>query len=349
VKELSMLTYRRTICGLAVLALAASWACARGSDDLRNVKRGEPVPTLRLPTIDGTIVDSETMKGSVVVVLCLSAEQRRSELAAMDSFEVVSNLEAKDVRLVHVTADVIQKAYFERFRRERQITAPLALDADRSYYAKLGLIVYPTTIVIDRDGRLAHVISLHSADYKHTLGAYLSHTLGDITDEELEEELSRRSAATGTPKSMASAHRALARSLRERGQLESAREELQKAREQDPENREILLDIADLELLLGNLDEAESIVRIVLDSQPDHRRAKQVKGIILYRRGKLEEAKAVLEESLVLNPSPELAHYYLGLICEHDGETAAALAHYREALRRLLHEPTPGASGNDED
>lgn len=334
---------KHTICGLAMLATVASWTAPSRADDLRNVKRGEPVPAYRLPTIDGAIVESDALKGDVVVIVCLSAEQRRSELAAMDSFAVVTDLGDDDVKLIHVTADAIKKSYFEKFRADRKITTPLAFDADRAFYAKLGLIVYPTTIVIDREGKLAHVISLHGGEYQHTLDAYIRHTLGRIDDDQLQEELSRHAAADGTPKSMASAHRALARSLRERGQLDAARDELHKAREQDPENREILLDIADLDLALGNLDEAESIVAIVLESQPDHRRAKQLKGIVLYRRGNIDEAQTVLEQAIVLNPSPEVAHYYLGMICEKRGDQAGAIAHYREALRRLLDEPSPAA------
>ena len=57
----------------------------------------------------------------------------------------------------HVTADAIQKAYFEKFRQDRGIRTPLALDADRTLYAKLGLIVFPTTVIISKDGKLANV------------------------------------------------------------------------------------------------------------------------------------------------------------------------------------------------
>jgi peroxiredoxin len=324
------------MCGLAMLATVA-WLTAPGrADDLRNVRRGEPVPAYQIPTIDGAVVTSEALAGKVIVMVCLSAEQRRSELAAMDSSSVIAGFDADDVQMIHVTADAIHKSYFEKFRHDRRITAPLAFDADRALFANLGLIVYPTTLVVDREGNLAHVISLHGDDYKHALDAYVRHSLEEISDEELDEELNQRSARDGTPKSSASAHRALARSHREHGRLQAAHDELVKAREQDPTNREVLLDIADLELALGELDEAERIIALVLDSQPDHRRARQLKGIALFRRGMLDEAQAELEESLVLNPRPEVAHYYLGMICEQRGDLPGATAHYREAIEHVL-------------
>ncbi|CAG1010165.1 hypothetical protein PHYC_03806 [Phycisphaerales bacterium] len=326
---------------LAVLALTTLLAVPSRADDLRNVKRGEPVPAYRLPAIDGALIESDSFKGSVVVVVCLSAEQRRSELAAMDSLEVVGALGSDHVRLVHVTADVVQKAYFEKFRADRKITAPLAFDADRSFYARLGLIVFPTTIVVDKDGKLTHVISLHTGEYKHTLDAYVKHALGAVTDEQLKGLLAARTADETSPRSVASAHRALARSLRDKGQLQAARDELTKAREQEPENREVILDLADLDLVMNDLDAADSLIAKVLETQPDHRRAKQLKGITLYRRGQLDQAQAVLQEALDLNPSPELAHYYLGKIFEQKGETAKALEHYREALKRFIHDADP--------
>ncbi len=330
--------------GLTVIAITAALALPCRADDVRNVKRGEPTPAYHLPAIDGAVVDSKALEGSVVVVVCLSANQRRSELAAMDSSAVVHDLGSDQVKLVHVTADVIEKPYFEKFRADRGISAPLAFDADREWYAKLGLIVFPTTLVVGKDGKLAQVISLHSAGYKHTLSAYLQHGLGKITDQQLQEQLADHSAAEGSPKSQASAHRALARAMREKGNLEAARAELQKALEQDAENREVLLDIADLDLQMNDLNGASSMVEKVLIAQPDHRRAKQVKGILLFRRGELKEARTELEDALNLNPNPEIAHYYLGQIYEQMGDQAKALAHYREALRRFVHEPVSEAA-----
>ncbi|MCA9294531.1 MAG: tetratricopeptide repeat protein [Phycisphaerales bacterium] len=325
--------------GLSALAIAlAIVQPASGTDELRGLKKGEPVPAYRLPAIDGSVVDSATLDGSVVVLVCLSAEQRRSELAALESVSVVQELDNEAVRLFHVTADVIQKSYFEAFRAERSITTPLALDADRGFLGKLGVIVLPTTIIVDREGKLAHVIPLHSSGYKQVLSAEIRHALGELSDDELEQ----RTAAvdsTGSPKSFASAHRALARSMREKGLLDAAKGELLKAREADPDNHEVILDLCDLDLVLGDLDEADELVDRVLRSQPNHRRAGQFKGIILFKRGEYDAAERMLTESLTLNPHPEVAQYYLGQICERKGQIELALEHYRAALQHVLDEP----------
>ena len=343
------MTFRNMTMTLVAAMAVVTTATMCRADELRNIKRGEPIPAFRLPTINGAVVDSADLKGKVVVVVCLSAEQRRSELAAMESSTVLEEIGSDQTRLVHVTADVIQKPYYEKFRSERKITSPLGFDADRSFFGKLGLIVYPTTIIIDTDGSLAHVISLHNSRYKQSLDAYTRHVLGEIDDAELDARLKQRSAAESTPKSLASAHRALARSMREKGLYDAAKAELLKAREQDADNTEIMLDLADLDLSMRQLDEAESMVDTVLEAQPAHRRARQLKGIVLFYRGDLAAAQVELEQALKLNPDPERVHYYLGMICEANGQTEEAIGHYREALRRLLDEPEPAAQASPDE
>lgn len=334
-------TLQRPLIGLAAALLVASAAGSLArADDLRNVKRGEPFPTYKLATIDGKVADSDAAKGSVLVIVCLSAEQRRSELAAMESLQVVSEFKNEPVQLVHVTADVVQKAYFEKFRGERSITSPLALDADRAFYAKLGLIVFPTTVIVNKEGKLDNVISLHSSEYKSVLDAYIRHALGTLDDKQLAERLAAKPSKEASPKSAASAHRSLARLMREKGQLDSAKAELTKGLALDADNQELMLDMADLSLALNELDGADALLNKILAVNNDHRRAKQLRGEVLFSRGKLDEAKGVLEEALPLNPNPELAHYYLGRICEKQGDKDGALEHYREALKHFVHEAT---------
>lgn len=328
---------------ILTLFLGVAASPSRG-DELRNLKRGEPMPGYKLAAIDGATIDSDSFKGSVLVLVYLSAEQRTSELAAMDSRTVLGQFAGEPVRLVHVTADVAKKPYFEQFRRERDLHVPLGLDADRSLYGKLGLIVFPTTVIVNKEGKLAQVISIHTPEYPHVLDSYVRHTLGLINDAQLEDRLKAKTFSEGAPTSVASSHRGVARLLRDKGQLDAARAELNKAREQDANNPEILLDLADLDVAVNKLDEADTLTQTVLGAHPDHRRAKQTKGIILYRQGHLAEAESTLLDALSLNPEPAHIHYYLGKIYEKKGEPAKALEHYREALQRLLNEPDEPAT-----
>jgi peroxiredoxin len=334
----------RILAACLCLCCLASQAPA---DELRNLRRGEPMPAYRLVTSDGELVDSEAFRGKVLVMVYLAGEQRSSELAAMDARDIVNRFnddagpDSEPVTLLYITADVVRKAYFQRFRQDRGLDAPLALDADRSLYGKLGLIVFPTTLIVNREGNLAHVISLHNLDYDHVLDSNIRHVLELIDEEQLRERLKARPTAESSPRRVAAAHRALARQMREQGRLEAARDELIKSRQHDPANAEAMLDLADIDVALNRLEEAQTLVEAVLMENAGHRRAKEIKGLILYRQGNLAEAESILLDALNLNPDPARIQYYLGAIYEQQGHTAKALEHYRRALERLLKEAAP--------
>ncbi|MBZ0171520.1 MAG: tetratricopeptide repeat protein, partial [Phycisphaerales bacterium] len=292
----------------------------------------------RLPTTDGTFIDNTDSKDKVVVLVYLSAEQKSSELAAADSSEVFKKFKDTPVRMVHVTADVVHKPYFDRLRAEQGVEVPLGLDASRKLYGELGLIVFPTTIISDRAGKLAHVISTRGPEYPRVLEAYIRHTLGDIDETELTDRLRARSSEMGSPKSLASRHRSAARLLREKGLIEDARRELVKAMELDPADANIRLDLADIDLSSGANTEALELSLAVLAESPEHRRAKQLAGIAKFRLGEVDEARSMLTEALVLNPEPARVLYYLGRIDEMQGQTREALQRYREAAEHLLDE-----------
>ncbi len=320
-----------------LLLVCASAATA--SADLRNVEKGDEIPQFRLPTISGEHIGRDALEGRVTVLVYLSAEQRSSELAAIESQKVVEQFGTEDVGLIHVTADVVHKPYYEKFRAEKGIDCPLAFDPSRSFYGDLGLIVFPTTLVTDPEGRLSHVISTRGPDYVNTLDAYIRHAAGLIDEAELAELLKAQPSDIRSPRSLASRHRAAARLLREKGLLEAARKELEAAREIDPEDLDIRLDLADLHLRMGQPEAARAIVDPILEETPDHRRAKFLRGVALYQQDDLRKAEEILLEALVLNPDPARTHYYLGRIYERRDQTSKALEHYREALARLLQEP----------
>ncbi len=336
------MNFKKTICALVAMSAALIMqSTLAAQDELRNVKKGEVVPEFKLTTAGGSVVDSSRTRGKVVVLIYLSAQQRSSERATSDASRVVKKLAEEDVILLFVTADWIHRSYFEDIWNELAIQHLLGFDAERKLYSNLGLIVFPTTIVIDRQGRLGHVISTRPNNYEHVLDSYVRHVLGQFDNAELEERLKTRNFDKGSPKSLASRHRAAARLLSEKGLLESAEQELLAATKLNPQSIDIRLDIASLHVRMSKIDDAEIAIDSILEAEPKHRRAMLLHGIVLFETDRLSEAEAVLKETLVLNPNPALTHYYLGQVYERTGETRKALEHYRKALRRLLRKTAP--------
>ena len=132
----------------------------------------------------------------------------------------------------------------------------------------------------------------------------------------------------------------LPRILRERGLPADAVDELKRALEILPEDTDSMLDLASTYIALERFGDAEPLVSRLAAMDPEPRRNKLLRGVVLFHAERLDEAKSVLEEALLLNPDPVWTHYYLGLIAEQRGDAAAAAAHFRESVSRLLkHRP----------
>jgi tetratricopeptide (TPR) repeat protein len=323
------------LCAAGLAAMIPICPAVR-ADELRNVKPGDEVPDFSLPTLAGGNISRADLAGKAVILVFLSAQQRSSESAAATATAVYRGLHDDDLALVFVTADTAYTAYFRQHRDATNQHEPLGLDFERKLYGDLGLIVLPTTVLIDRQWKLAHVMSSYKSDYEHVLTAYARHALGLIGDEQLDRQLATESFRRDRPADRIARHRAAARVLWRSGMLADVENELRAALEIDPEHADTLLDLAALHLERGEVAEADAIVNTVLAANPDHRRGKLMHGVVLYRADKLQEAQRVLQEALLLNPDPAQTHYYLGLIYEKKGDTDKALEHYRQSLARLL-------------
>ncbi|MHC4419174.1 MAG: TlpA disulfide reductase family protein [Planctomycetota bacterium] len=325
----------RAICATALAAVFLLGSPVR-ADELRNAKLGDRIPDLQLPTISGGRISRADLEGKVVILVFLSAKQRSSESAAASASAVYRDLQRDDLALLFVTADTAHTAYFREHRDQTNQHEPLGLDFERALYGHLGLIVLPTTIVIDKEWKLARVISSYKSDYEHVLTTYAQHTLGLLDDDQLNRQLEAEAFRRDRPSDKIARHRAAARILWRSGMLADVENELRAALDIDPRHADTRLDLAALCLARGQVAEAGEIVDDVLTANPRHRRGKLMNGVVLYRADKLDEAEAALREALVLNPDPAQTHYYLGLVYEKKGDTARALEHYRQSLVRLM-------------
>ncbi|MDY7107327.1 MAG: tetratricopeptide repeat protein [Planctomycetota bacterium] len=329
---------RRRLISATMLLSAAIVAARAPADELRNVQVGEEAPQFSMPALDGSTISSAKLQGKTVILVFLAAQQRSSEQAAVAADGVFRDLHHDDLELVFVTADTAHAAYFRAQRDATNVHAPLGLDFERELYGALGLIVLPTSVIIDRDWKLDHVISAYKSDYEHVLSVRARQALGLIDEDRAERELEQDRFRHDRPADRVARHLAAARLLRRNGLMHDAENELKAALEIDPEDAGARLDLASLYLATDRVEEADRIVTQVLERESSHRRAKLLKGVALYHLDRLDEAEKILTNALLLNPDPVQTHYYLGRIYEKKGEAAKAARHYREGLVRVLEE-----------
>jgi peroxiredoxin len=289
--------FLRPICAAAMAAMIPICPAAR-ADGLRNVKPGEDVPDFQLPTMAGEPIGRAELEGKAVILVFLSAQQRSSESAAASAAAVHRALHRDDLALVFVTADTAHTAYFRQHRDKTDQHEPLGLDFERQLYGALGLIVLPTTILIDREWRLAHVISSFKSDYEHVLMSHAQHVLGAIDDDQLRRQLETESFHRDRPADRIARHRAAARILWKSGMLADVENELRAALDIDPDHADARLDLASLYLATGQVEEAGRIVASVLEANPYHRRGKLMNGVVLFEHYRQSLARLLEDRPL---------------------------------------------------
>ncbi len=99
------------------------------------------------------------------------------------------------------------------------------------------------------------------------------------------------------------------RSLREKGDYESALRVVDEALAADPTSPELRVEKVEILFEQERFVESEDIVYAVLRSDPDYGPAHQCLGALQYRQGKVEEAIASQKRCLELNPEQEYACY----------------------------------------
>ncbi len=99
------------------------------------------------------------------------------------------------------------------------------------------------------------------------------------------------------------------RSLREKGDYESALRVVDEALAADPTSPKLRVEKAEILFEQERYVDAEDLVYAVLHSHPDFAPVHHAVGVLQYRQGKIEEAIASQKRCLELNPEQEYAYY----------------------------------------
>jgi Flp pilus assembly protein TadD len=100
----------------------------------------------------------------------------------------------------------------------------------------------------------------------------------------------------------------------------------------DPQDVDVLLDLARIELALENPGGAKRWLREATERRPDDSRAWRRLGDLLSEEGRFEEARTALSRGVELAPGDAGLRSSLGRVYEDAGDTTSALAEYGRAL-----------------
>jgi len=321
---------------LAITILAFLFILSPVSEAI-SVEINEPAPDFTLSSINGEIISLSEKKGSVTILLYWRTEQKRSLMALKDNKDIMGDFKGKDINVISVVADSESQDEVKNVLSKNKIEFPVVVDSGRQLYSNYGIRVYPTTVIIDKEGIISHNIPSHPLSYKKLLKGHIKIALGEIDEKQLEESLAthKEKKDPGTMES----HRMynLAMKFMKSGLNDMAINTAIKSVDAKPE-------LVDPHILLGFLyleeKETEKALKAfnkALELDPKSNDAKTGLGGALIMKGETDKAIEVLTPAAVANPYPQMTYYELGKAYEIKGEKDKSISMYKKAIEKIIH------------
>lgn len=320
--------------GLLTAVVAASVA-AQSSEALRNVKIGDPLPDFSVSGLDGRTYTLAGCKDKVLLLLFVRPEQERSLAALLTVQRLAAQVQGAAVTVLAVSSDEKGGDYFKRVAADNGLTLPIALDPGRKMYGALGLVVTPTTLLVDPKGihrfELPHV----PPDYERSLAIHLDLLLGRIDQKTHDERLQQIRQDANAWNDTVQTRMAYAQTLNDRGAFDEAIPVWQ-ALQKQKDNAQVAAGLATAYLGLDRLDDAAACLKPFAEEQPLPPVLNLPLARLEARRGRDEEAERFLQAALKISPQKAAILFELGRLYERRDRCDLAVDCYRKALEEVL-------------
>ncbi len=157
-----------------------------------DISPGTTAPVFSLRSTDGKAVSLSHYKDSVVILIYWWPDQPRSLLALKDGQDILRQFKDKGVRVFGLTAHTDYSDTIKRVLKKNNIDFPVLLDSERQVFGDYGIHVYPSTVLIDKRGEVAHTLAGHALTYKKALEGHIQYILGEIDEETMHQMVSPR-------------------------------------------------------------------------------------------------------------------------------------------------------------
>ncbi len=308
-----------------------------------HLKPYDKAPAFQLPALlpPGKRVSLEPLDRPVLLIFGESYHQPTQEaLVALKKIYKATGLFEIDLPVYLIVSQEPTAEQKAQLEARDKIRAEILLDKDHKVSGDYGVIVLPSLVVVDKQGKVNLALSGLPLAFSDIVEDAILFATGRMTREEYE---SSRSAPPGSADQENAAAKAgrlagLAGQLVRRGFDELALERYRQALELDTTFTPARIGMARCLLELNRLPEAYEQLQKVLQADKDHVEANLLMAWVEIRRGgeEIASAKWRLNWLLTTHPSHPQANYLMGLVCEKQGEKDRALEHYKKAAQLLL-------------
>ena len=301
-----------------------------------SIQAGEAAPDFTLSSTDGNTVSLSEYRDEVVALIYWRTGQKRSLLAVKDGNDVLKEFKKKNIKVLSIIADSDNKDDAEKIFSENGIEYPLLVDYDRTFYSTYGIRVYPTTIIINKDGKVSYTIPSHPLTYKKLLKGYIRKALGEIDEAGLKEALLTKREKHDKSELEALRLYNLALKFTQSGMHDLAIDTVLKSIAAKPELTKPHILLGFLYLETKEDDQAMDAFNKALELDPDSRDAKTGLGGALILKGKADSAIEILNDAATANPYPQMAYYELGRAYELKGDKDKSIEMYKKAIEKII-------------
>ncbi|MHC4305371.1 MAG: multiheme c-type cytochrome [Planctomycetota bacterium] len=302
---------------------------------------GDPMPAFSLPRGDGAAgeLGLEQLKGQPAVLVFWRPQQELSLKALRDVEALLEELGEDRLRVLAVDSARSSAQEVQSALAGKNLSYAVVLDPQRELYGQAGVIVSPTTLLLDADGVLRFRLASRPHQYRQVVSARVRFLLGDIAQAQMDREI--EPTVLKIDHELAAAWRMynLGRRLQSEGKADEAIAMFEKAVSQYPSLGEARCALGFTRLASGDLEAAAQHFQTALTYQPDSPLARLGQAAVLARTQRSQQAEQILLSLLGHQSIAVRVRYELGRIYRARGEDGMAATVFEDALSTMFPEP----------
>jgi peroxiredoxin len=267
-------------------------------------------------------------------------QQTLESLVKLKEIVDALGLTEADLQVFLIVSRTPTEQQLSQLREKNRIGVEILLDEHLKAFGDYGVTVLPSTIVIDKQGRIDLALSGVPLSFADMVEDAILLATGRIARQQQASAGHEAQEANAQQESVKRARRlaGLAGQLAARNYTTLALQRYREALELDGTYLQARIGTARCLVKLNLLPDAIEELQKVLQANADHVEANLILSQVEILQGGdgVAEGKSRLQRILTVNPDHPEANYLMGTVCEAQGETDHALNYYKKAARRLL-------------
>lgn len=334
-----MKSIRKIIFAVVIILTLSTLIYGVISSSPRRITQGMTIPEFSAVDTASKPFTYKRSRGPVLMLTFLSSQQKSSQEAIVDIFNVLSIIPTDKLRYLQVAfvmQNVDDREFIASIQKDAPIEVQIISDEQYKMWGKFGIIAMPTVLICDSLGKVLCVKPGHAYDFAPVVKSSLFQALEIPYDISPDDASTVRTVVNSTISAKAKRHLQIAKLMSRKGRISSAIEQAQMAYEIDPNSFEVAVELGYLLCQTGQAHEAVNLVRSLSgQSNRDKARINLIMGWAKSQLNQLEEAEKFLQEGIKQDPTSPRLHFELGRIFQKRYDSERAMQAYFRALQLI--------------